>query len=448
MQQAINRNNYEIYFLDAIEGNLAPIMEPVLHEFLLANPDLAIELEQMRDAFQGSLPEMKSDEFAFKSGLHKAYLPCSEDELNQLLIDEIEQNLEPLRKDLLEKWVLIYPEVAKARKLFSATILREHSLEFSAKNSILFDESLDFTDNKLLLAAAAENDLDAQSLKSFGIDPINDKDQREAISILRRLRLRAGHDVFDRKETLYRRETAVIPFRRITLSFSAAAAVLVLLFTIIRYTDSHKASVGGFAETNPQIKLTPANNQDPESSSITESNVISDFNNSRPYNQQNKTSPVRQSNQNSFASNNDSKNSDRIPVNLVNISPLPGGEVAMSGDPGIISPPPDMRLVYQNPLPGSFIPGENRTINLFDYLSKSATEKLENTYAYSFASRQYARFTEHGNQPVKIERQSGNEKVTIRFAGIEIQRDARKEGYRENNLLERAERLYRKITEK
>lgn len=41
----INRNNYEAWFLDYIEGNLPSDMAGEFHEFLLLNPDLAEDLE-------------------------------------------------------------------------------------------------------------------------------------------------------------------------------------------------------------------------------------------------------------------------------------------------------------------------------------------------------------------------------------------------------------------
>ena len=63
----INRNNYEEYFLDFLEGNLSPSENDLLMSFLNSNPDLKEELELLNE-----LPEIRIEEtFLEKSTLKK-----------------------------------------------------------------------------------------------------------------------------------------------------------------------------------------------------------------------------------------------------------------------------------------------------------------------------------------------------------------------------------------
>ena len=43
----ITRNNYESYFIDYLDGNLSPVKLRELNAFLLLNPDLAEQLEEL-----------------------------------------------------------------------------------------------------------------------------------------------------------------------------------------------------------------------------------------------------------------------------------------------------------------------------------------------------------------------------------------------------------------
>lgn len=65
----INRNNYEMYFLDYLEGNLDPVMEEELKTFLANHPDLSAELEQYRNITL-SAPDVH---FPYKHHLRKTH---------------------------------------------------------------------------------------------------------------------------------------------------------------------------------------------------------------------------------------------------------------------------------------------------------------------------------------------------------------------------------------
>ena len=68
----LNRETYEAWLLDRMEGQLSPAQEKELDAFLRANPDLLSEA--------GTLPNVVDDgtEFPWKKLLHKAYPPTGE----------------------------------------------------------------------------------------------------------------------------------------------------------------------------------------------------------------------------------------------------------------------------------------------------------------------------------------------------------------------------------
>ena len=119
----ISRNNYEVYFLDALEGNLAPHLQKELQDFLLSHPDLGEEFRQMQEAMHNSGHETPVHIYPYKEKLHKPGLPIHRNELDNLLIDELENALSTEDKARLDKWSVVYPEVATARRIFAATIL-------------------------------------------------------------------------------------------------------------------------------------------------------------------------------------------------------------------------------------------------------------------------------------------------------------------------------------
>ena len=67
----INRNNYEVFFMDHLDGKLSPPLEQELRAFLVLNPDLAIEFEDVQSSVQ-TLPTHSPDIFPDKASLHKS----------------------------------------------------------------------------------------------------------------------------------------------------------------------------------------------------------------------------------------------------------------------------------------------------------------------------------------------------------------------------------------
>jgi hypothetical protein len=71
----INRDNYEIWFIDHLDGQLSAAENEMLQQFLLENTDLSIELENLSDV---TLETPSLTEFPDKALLKKASAPFSE----------------------------------------------------------------------------------------------------------------------------------------------------------------------------------------------------------------------------------------------------------------------------------------------------------------------------------------------------------------------------------
>ena len=63
----IDRNNYEVYFIDYFEGNLNREEREELFQFLFLNPDLKNEF----DEFEKNYSNVPEDEYKYKSELKK-----------------------------------------------------------------------------------------------------------------------------------------------------------------------------------------------------------------------------------------------------------------------------------------------------------------------------------------------------------------------------------------
>ncbi|MDF1571501.1 MAG: hypothetical protein P1P82_07795 [Bacteroidales bacterium] len=119
----INRNNYEAYFLDFIEGRLSPEQEAVLRRFLKFNPDLAQELT----AFELHTVAAPHLPFPKKESLKKE-LPVGETGVNDASFDMycvafLEGDLSENQREAFEAYLAQHPVRKKELEAFKATYL-------------------------------------------------------------------------------------------------------------------------------------------------------------------------------------------------------------------------------------------------------------------------------------------------------------------------------------
>jgi hypothetical protein len=131
----INRNNYELYFIDYLDGNLSDRDIFMLEDFLLLNPDLREELEGTEKIHL--TPE--SVEFINKEYLKRAdlSLPVNEFNFEDFCVAENEGDLSDLQRSLLKEYIKNHQELSPTYKLFSRLrLVSDKSITFSGKEKL------------------------------------------------------------------------------------------------------------------------------------------------------------------------------------------------------------------------------------------------------------------------------------------------------------------------
>ncbi len=134
---SINRNNYELYFIDFIDGALAPDIKLELDEFLLKNPDLKLELDLMMDSDVALLPDVNLT--MDKAGLKKTESIGSDNAevFNQQCIARLEGDLTLLEQSDFDKYIKVNNDKASTYALFAKTkLVPDANILFANKGTI------------------------------------------------------------------------------------------------------------------------------------------------------------------------------------------------------------------------------------------------------------------------------------------------------------------------
>jgi hypothetical protein len=131
----IKRDNYEQFFIDYLEGNLSYSEVDQLKSFLIANPDLKQELDEIEN--QRLVPEINT--FHKKSVLKKepvlAY--SGNNNFNELCIARIERDLNQIQLTEFNKLIEDNPNLKKQFALFEKTVLiPDTTITFNKKSSL------------------------------------------------------------------------------------------------------------------------------------------------------------------------------------------------------------------------------------------------------------------------------------------------------------------------
>jgi len=131
----INRNNYEQYFMDYLDGNLSDQEIHMLEDFLLTNPDLRTELE----GTERIVLSPDSNIYNQKEYLKKPdfTLPVNEFNFEDYCIAGIEGDLNNLQLAELNKYIQDYPETRKLFQLYTRLHLTpDKSIVFPGKGDL------------------------------------------------------------------------------------------------------------------------------------------------------------------------------------------------------------------------------------------------------------------------------------------------------------------------
>ncbi|MGC9353208.1 MAG: hypothetical protein ACP5D9_05185 [Mariniphaga sp.] len=128
----ITRDNYEVYFLDYLEGNLDETLVDDFIDFLRQNPGLKAELEMA-----GTVKvELENISFRNKGKLYKEKFDL-ESEFNRAAVARMEGDLQKNELAEFEKYLSTHPEKQKETALFEKTRLKaDESIVFKKKNKL------------------------------------------------------------------------------------------------------------------------------------------------------------------------------------------------------------------------------------------------------------------------------------------------------------------------
>jgi Ca2+-binding EF-hand superfamily protein len=129
----INRNNYETFFVDYLDGKLDEELVNDFIEFLKQNPDLKEELALVENI------SMEQEKISFdKKELLLKEKYYVEQAFNEAAIANLEGDLAPSEKDEFEKYLSKHPEKQKEADLFQLTKLQaDESVKFSLKRKLI-----------------------------------------------------------------------------------------------------------------------------------------------------------------------------------------------------------------------------------------------------------------------------------------------------------------------
>jgi hypothetical protein len=155
----INRNNYEEYIIDYLDGKLNPVQTAELMYFFSQNPDLELEFNVFENY---KLPESKL-KFNNKEELKKAYSDFPEvtdSNFDEFCVAEIEGELDDKSRNRLYEYLKRNPEKNRDLELYQKTILiPDESLVFPGLNNLKKHKTIPFVSFRSIyyqgIAAAA-----------------------------------------------------------------------------------------------------------------------------------------------------------------------------------------------------------------------------------------------------------------------------------------------------
>lgn len=133
--EKISRNNYEIFFLDYLEGNLDPLKTEELFSFLILHPDLKKEL----DDYEIITLDNNKDKFENKDILKKFVFTNELSDFNfeQFCVAFIEGDLNEVQKSKFDRYLKSNPEKVKIFEQFELSRLKaDESIIFFGKDRL------------------------------------------------------------------------------------------------------------------------------------------------------------------------------------------------------------------------------------------------------------------------------------------------------------------------
>ena len=189
----IDRNNYEVFFLDYIEGRLSPEMVEELQIFLALNPDLDEELR----GIDQSVLSYNEEIFDLKDSLKKSEFPISQEDLDDMLMLEFDglANAEVLSK--LDQLSAQYEAISRQRKAMQKARWTADTENFEFKSLLRMDTTPDMQQTDMLLAGATEGDLNKEEQSELNKRMESDASIAASLEQMKRARVAADLTSFE-----------------------------------------------------------------------------------------------------------------------------------------------------------------------------------------------------------------------------------------------------------
>jgi len=216
----INSHNYEAFLVDYFDGNLSDVLITELKAFVIANPQLNIDLDDM------DLPSFAEEgiEVGFKNDLKKTDTFLEDEEL----INYLENNLTEADKKIFE--VKLVNDIALNNELkgYKNTILiNEPALVFNEKAGLVK------TDDDLILNNSAlaylEGQLEASGKLQFEAELKTNSTLQKEVALFNKTKLEATTSIQFPDKVSLKKETKVIALFSFRKLASMAAAILLLI---------------------------------------------------------------------------------------------------------------------------------------------------------------------------------------------------------------------------
>jgi hypothetical protein len=130
---SIDRSNYEVWFIDWLDGNLNSFQTKELNNFLDLNPDLKEEFKDL-----SNIPLVSPEyQFQFKSVLKKSVEQVTESQFEFLSAAYLEKDLSDLQKSEIDEIIAKDPQKKRIFELINKTILSPSNIKYKYKKQLI-----------------------------------------------------------------------------------------------------------------------------------------------------------------------------------------------------------------------------------------------------------------------------------------------------------------------
>ena len=249
---SINRDNYEIWFLDYAEGSLSDAQVEMLLSFVEQHPDLKEELE----AFElVTLPADDVVPFEGKEVLHSLPTTITLTNYEEFFIGWVENTLTAEQQAAVRNFLTEYPHLETEFRTYRKTRLSAEAVVFEPKATLHKSEDafrITEENQEELFIAAHEGDLNADERKELELWMQDKPEAKASYKGYEKVYLEAPAISFPDKAKLKRRKPVVIPLW--TYASVAAAVILLLVWNGLTGTNTDPQTIPGISHANQKTE--------------------------------------------------------------------------------------------------------------------------------------------------------------------------------------------------